>query len=403
MSKAPKANAVVGQSGGPTCVINASLAGVIEEARKHPEIQNLYGAVHAVSGILKDQFINLKKLSPKTLELLAASPSSALGSSRMKPDEQICRQIFEVFKKRNVRYFFFIGGNDSANNAYIINTMASKAGYELRAFHIPKTIDNDLLVTDHCPGYGTAARFVACALIGDDLDNRALPGIKIDCIMGRHAGFLTAAAALAKNKDDDGPHLLYFPERPVSTDKFLADVESVYKKYNRCVVAVSEGICDTDGKTWAEKIAATRDEKDAHGNIQLSGTGALADFLANQVRGRLKIKRVRADTFGYLQRSFAGLQSPVDVKEARLCGRQAVKYAMKEISGSVAIKRLPGKQYKIDLFLTSLESVAGKTKSLPDEFINSDGNGVTDAFVKYALPLAGSLPKTIFLADYPKV
>ncbi len=403
MAKAPKANAVVGQSGGPTGVINASLAGVIEEAKKHPEIQNLYGAVHAVSGILKDQFINLKKLSPKTLDMLAASPSSALGSSRMKPDEETCRQIFEVFKKRNVRYFFYIGGNDSANNAYIINSMAEKENYDLRAFHIPKTIDNDLLVTDHCPGYGTAARFVACALIGDDLDNRALPGIKIDCIMGRHAGFLTAAAALAKNKDDDGPHLIYFPERPVSMDKFLADVDSVYKKYGRCVIAVSEGICDTDGKTWAEKIAATRDEKDAHGNIQLSGTGALADFLAAQIRGSLKIKRVRADTFGYLQRSFAGLQSSVDLREARLCGRQAVKYAMKEDSGSVAIKRLPGKQYKIELFLTNLENVAEKTKSLPEEFINAEGNGVTDAFVKYALPLAGPLPKTIFLGNNPKV
>jgi len=403
MSKAPKANAVVGQSGGPTGVINASLAGVIEEAKKHPEIQNLYGAVHAVSGILKDQFINLKKLSHNTLDILAASPSSALGSSRMKPDEETCRQIFEVFKKRNVRYFFYIGGNDSANSAYIINLMAARAGYELRAYHIPKTIDNDLLVTDHCPGYGTAARFVACALIGDDLDNRALPGIKIDCIMGRHAGFLTAAAALAKNKDDDGPHLIYFPERPVSMDKFLADVDAVYKKYGRCVIAVSEGICDTDGKTWAEKIAATRDEKDAHGNIQLSGTGALADFLAAQIRGSLKIKRVRADTFGYLQRSFAGLQSSVDLREARLCGRQAVKYAMKEDSGSVAIKRLPGKQYKIELFLTNLENVAEKTKSLPEEFINAEGNGVTDAFVKYALPLAGPLPKTIFLGNNPKV
>ena len=190
---------------------------------------------------------------------------------------------------------------------------------------------------------------------------------------------------------------------PVSMDKFLADVEAVYKTYNHCAVVVSEGICDTDGVTWAEKIAATRGEKDAHGNIQLSGTGALADYLAAQVRDRLKIKRLRSDTFGYLQRSFAGLQSSVDLKEARLCGRAAVKYAMKKTSGSVAIKRLEGENYKISLFLTKLENVAEKTKSLPDEFINPDGNGVTEAFVKYASPLTGGLPKTTYLGDYPGV
>ena len=403
MSKAPKANAVVAQSGGPTGVVNASLVGVIEEAKKHPEIQNLYGAVHSISGIVKDQFIDLMKLSPETLELVASSPSSALGSIREKPDKEYCAKILEVFKRRDVRYFFFIGGNDSAGNTYIINTMAIQSGYELRAFHIPKTIDNDLLVTDHCPGYGTAAKFVACALIGDDLDNRALPGIKVDCIMGRHAGFLAAAAALARKKDDDGPHLIYVPERCISMDKFLADVEAVYKKYNRCVVAVSEGICDTDGVTWAEKIAATRGERDAHGNIQLSGTGALADYLAAQVRDKFKIKRVRADTFGYLQRSFAGFQSEVDAKEARLCGRAAVKYAIKKTSGSVAIRRLNEPEYKVELFLTELENVAERTKSLPDEFINADGNGITEAFVKYALPLADGLPKTIYLGDYPRI
>ena len=403
MSKAPKANAVVGQSGGPTSVINASLVGVIEEAKKHPEIKNLYGATHAVAGMVKNEFINLKKLSAAKLEIVAGTPSSALGSSRDKPDAEYCAKILEVFEKRDIRYFFYIGGNDSANTAHIINIMAAKAGYELRAFHVPKTVDNDLLVTDHCPGYGTAAKFEACALMGDDLDNRALPGVKIDCIMGRHAGFLTAASVLGRRKDDDGPHLVYVPERSVSMDKFLADVEAVYKKLGRCVVAVSEGICDTDGVTWAEKISKQQ-ERDSHGNIQLSGTGALADFLAAQVRGSLKIKRVRADTFGYLQRSFAGLQSSVDGKEARLCGRQAVKYAMKENSGSVAIRRIgDGKSYKIELFRTELENVAEKTKSLPDEYISADGNNITEAFVEYAMPLAGSLPKVEYLGDYPRV
>ncbi len=403
MVDAPRANAVVGQSGGPTGVINASLVGVVEEAAKHPEIGTIFGSMHAVAGMVKDDFIDLSKLSAETLETVAASPSSALGTSRDKPDEEYCRKIIEVFKKRNIRYFFYIGGNDSANTAHILNTVADEGNFDIRAFHVPKTVDNDLRVTDHCPGYGTAAKFVASAVIGDDLDNRALPGVKIDVIMGRHAGFLTAAAALGRTRDDDGPHLVYLPERGVSMEKFLGDIEAVYKRLNRCVIAVSEGMCDADSVTWAERIAETK-ERDAHGNIQLSGTGALADFLAAQVKTNLKIKRVRADTFGYLQRSFPGIQSPVDVDEARRCGRQAVKYAMEHDNGSVAIRRAGnGKDYAIELFRTELRNVAEKTKEMPAEFINAEGNGVTDAFVEYAMPLAGGLPKTEYLGGRPRV
>ncbi|MBL7215123.1 MAG: 6-phosphofructokinase [Phycisphaerae bacterium] len=397
------ANAVVSQSGGPTGVINASLVGVIEEACKHKEIDNLYGGVHAVAGIVKEHFVDLKKISLETLEKVADSPSSALGSSRDKPDEAYCQRILDVFKKRDIRYFYYIGGNDSANTCYIVNSMAEKAGYDLRAFHVPKTVDNDLLVTDHCPGFGTAGKFVACALMGDDLDNRALPGVKIDVIMGRHAGFLTGAAALAKQRQDDGPHLIYIPERPVSMDKFLGDIEAMYKKHGRCVIAVSEGICDDDHVTWAEKLAETA-ERDAHGNVQLSGTGALADFLAGQIKGKLKIKRVRADTFGYLQRSFAGLQSETDVVEARECGRLAVLYSMKADNGSVAMKRTGnGAKYGVEYFRTDLCNVAEKTKAVPDEYINADGNGMTDAFIEYAKPLVGTLPETEFLGNYPTV
>ncbi len=403
MAKAPKANAVVGQSGGPTGVINASLVGVIEEANKHPEIENLYGAIHAVAGMVKDDLIDLKKLSVKELEVVAGSPSSALGSSRDKPDAEYCAKILEVFKKRNIRYFFYIGGNDSANTAHILNTMADEVNYDIRAFHIPKTVDNDLLVTDHCPGYGTAAKYEACALMGDDLDNRALPGIKVDVTMGRHAGFLVAATALGRKKDDDGPHLIYFPERAVTMDKFLGDVERIYSKLGRCVIAVSEGICDEDGVAWAKKLAE-QEETDSHGNIQLSGTGALADFLAAQVKSKLNVKRVRADTFGYLQRSFAGLQSQVDAREARWCGRHAVQYAMEYDNGSVAIERLGnGKDYKVELFRTELKNVAEKTKSMPDEFINADGNNVTDSFIEYAMPLTGGLPETIYLGGRQRI
>jgi 6-phosphofructokinase len=403
MTSAPKANAVVGQSGGPTGVINASLVGVIEEARKHPQIETLYGAVHAVAGMVKEDFIDLTKLSAETLEVVAASPSSAIGTSRDKPDAEYCAKILDVLKKRNIRYFFYIGGNDSANTAYILNKMADDVNYDIRAFHIPKTVDNDLLVTDHCPGFGTAAKFEACALMGDDLDNRALPGVKIDVIMGRHAGFLTAATALGKTRDDDGPHLVYVPERPVSMDRFLSDVDDVVNRLGRCVVTVSEGMCDGDGVTWAKKLAEQA-ETDAHGNIQLSGTGALADFLAGQVKGNLGVKRVRADTFGYLQRSFPGIQSPVDFDEARRCGREAVKLAMAEDNGSVAIRRIGnGPDYAVELFRTELSSVAEKTKSMPEEFINADGNGITEAFVEYAMPLVGDLPRTEYLGGYPRV
>lgn len=403
MADAPKANAVVAQSGGPTGVINASLVGVIEEAKKHPEIENIYGSMHAVAGMVKDDFIDLGKLSAETLELVAASPSSAVGTSRDKPDKEYCAKIMEVFKKRNIRYFFYIGGNDSANTAYILNTVADEVDFDIRSFHIPKTVDNDLLVTDHCPGFGTAAKFEACALMGDDLDNRALPGVKIDVIMGRHAGFLTAASVLGKQREDDGPHLVYLPERPIAIEKFVADIDNVLSKLGRCVVAVSEGICDSDGVTWAKKLSEQA-EVDDHGNIQLSGTGALADFLAAEVKVNLNVKRVRADTFGYLQRSFAGLQSKVDVDEARRCGREAVKLAMEHDNGSVAIKRTGnGANYAVELFRTELKNVAEKTKSMPDEFINADGNGITDAFVEYAMPLVGGLPKTEYLGNRPRI
>jgi len=397
------ANALVSQSGGPTGVINASLVGVIEEATRHKEIDRLFGGVHAVSGIVKEHFIDLKKISVGTLQRVANSPSSALGSSRDKPNDEYCARILKVFKKHDIRYFYYIGGNDSANTCYIINNMAESQGYQLRAFHVPKTVDNDLRVTDHCPGYGTAARFVACAFIGDDLDNRALAGVKIDILMGRHAGFLTGAAALGRQRDDDGPHLVYIPERPFTMEQFLADVDGVYKKLGRCVIAVSEGVSRPDGKTYAESLAETA-ERDAHGNVQLSGTGALADYLASQVRQNLGIKRVRADTFGYLQRSFAGFQSPVDADEARRCGREAVLYSLKEDNGSVAMKRLGnGADYAVELFRTNLSNVAEHTKHVPDEFINAQGNGMTDAFVEYATPLVGELPKTEYLANYPKI
>lgn len=395
-----RGNAIVGQSGGPTAVINQSLVGVIETAAQMPEIEQLLGARHGVKGILGESFVDLFKESKETLEAVANTPSSALGSVRKKPTKDECLQMFEVMKKHNVRYFFYIGGNDSAETAFIVNQMAKESNYELRCFHVPKTVDNDLRITDHCPGYGSAAKFVASAFIGDNLDNRSLPGIKINIVMGRHAGFLTAAAALAKTRDDDGPHLIYLPERPITREQFRDEVNEVYTRLGRCVIAASEGIVDAaspDHKTFTEIIMeeAADIERDTHGNVQLSGSGALGDWLVNYLKSELGSKlRVRADTLGYLQRSFPGVISEVDAVEARNCGRKAVAFATQgDLDGSVAmIRTAQDGKYGIEYIQTDLSNMAKHTKSLPDEYINAVGNFVTPAFIDYALPLVGTLP-----------
>jgi len=398
MSSKLKGNAVVGQSGGPTGVINQSLVGVIEEVCEQDCIQDLFGAIHGVRGIVNEDFVDLKKISRHDQEDIANTPSAALGSTRDKPNQEYCHRIFDIFRKNNVRYFFYIGGNDSASTAHIVNTLAQAANYELKVFHIPKTIDNDLLVTDHCPGFGTAATFVANAVIGDDLDNRALKGIKIDIIMGRHAGFLTASAMLARRREDDGPHQIYVPERPVSMEQFSSDVEEVYSRLGRCLVVVSEGISDVDHEPWAKKIQE-KVEADAHGNVQLSGSGALADFLTATLKQGMPTTRMRADTFGYLQRSFPGLISPVDAYEARYCGRMAVYYASgPNTAGSVCLQRFgKGDRYRSETFVTTLASVAARTKSLANEYINEKGNNITQAFHEYVSPLVGRLPEVGYI------
>lgn len=383
--------ALVAQGGGPTAVINQSLVGVVLEARKFPEIRRVYGARHGVSGILKEDFLDLTQATTNNLELVAQSPASALGSTRDKPDQEYCRKLFDVLQAHEIRYFFYIGGNDSSDTCRIVNEQANQAGYELRTVHVPKTIDNDLVGTDHCPGYGSAAKFVAQAFAGCNADNRALPGVYIAVVMGRHAGFLTAASALAKKFPDDGPHLIYLPERTFDPERFVADVEATYAQHGRCIVAVSEGIQDRDGNPIITALAqGGAVEKDAHGNVQLSGTGALGDLLAGYVKSHTKIKRVRADTLGYLQRSFLGCVSEVDQHEAREVGEKAVQFAAwHNIDGSVAMDRVG--DYAIEYKLIKLEDVAAKTKHMPDSFINEAGNGITPAFLAYARPLVGDL------------
>ena len=379
---------LVAQGGGPTAVINQSLAGVVLEARRFGPVERIYGARHGVRGIVNEDFVDLTQETSHNLELVAATPASALGSTRDKPDLKYCQQIFEVLRAHGIGYFFYIGGNDSSDTVRIVSEEAQKARYSLRCMHIPKTIDNDLVVNDHTPGFPSAARFVAQAFAGANLDNAALPGVYIAVVMGRHAGFLTAASALGKKFPDDGPHLIYLPERPFTIDKFLADVKATQERFGRCVVAVSEGIHDATGQPIAAQLAKQL-EHDAHGNVQLSGSGALADLLCEELKAKIGLKRVRGDTFGYLQRSFIGCVSDVDAREAREVGEKAVQFAMwGDRDGSVVIKRVGF--YSADYELVPLATVAGKTRVMDDAFIADNGTDVTDAFRLYLRPLLGS-------------
>ena len=382
---------LIAQGGGPTAVINQSLVGAVIVSRDFPEVDAVYGAFHGVQGIVNEDFIDLGGEAAENLELIAATPGSALGSTRDKPNMKYCQEIFKVLRTHAIGTFFYIGGNDSSDTLRILAKQAANAEYALRCVHIPKTIDNDLTVNDHTPGYPSAAKFVASAFAGVNLDNRALPGVYVGVVMGRHAGFLAAASALARNYDDDGPHLIYLPERDFSMDRFIAEVKAAAGKFGRCVIAVSEGIHDASGEPMAAKLAQEV-EKDAHGNVQLSGTGALADLLCAAIRDNTDIKRVRGDTFGYLQRSFLGCVSDVDQLEARQAGERAAGFAHDgDGDGSVTLHRTgDGGNYAAEFRLSPLEDVAGKTKVMADEFIAKDAPDVTDAFVDYLKPLLGS-------------
>ena len=411
MSDLPTGNAAIGQSGGPTAVINQSLAGVVEGLQAglvaSGTVKKIYGMRHGVRGIAKDggDLVDLTSLTAETIEAIAGTPSAALGSTRDKPDDAYCAQILEGCRHNDIRYFFYIGGNDSADTCRIVSEKAAEAGYEMRCFHVPKTIDNDLKENDHTPGFASAARFVTLAHMGDALDNASLGGIKINVVMGRNAGFLTAAASLARRAretDKDAtkrpaPHLIYVPEVPFVMDHFLRDVEAVYTNLGRCQVAVSEGIQDSDGNEIGPQLMRSG-EVDAHGNVQLSGSGALGDGLADAVKKALtpaggKAPRVRADTFGYLQRCWP-VTSLVDAMEARGVGRHAATLAAEGDGGaSITIVRtssVPG-DYRSAFGRADLSAVARHARHMPEDF-SDDGNNISAAFYDYCIPLVGDLP-----------
>ena len=415
MSKLPTGNAAIGQSGGPTAVINQSLAGVVEGLQAglvaSGTVKTIFGMRHGVRGIAKDggDLIDLTGMPPAQLEAIACTPSAALGSTRDKPDDAYCARILDGCRTHDIRYFFYIGGNDSADTCRIVSEKAAEAGYELHCFHVPKTIDNDLKENDHTPGFASAARFVTLAHMGDALDNASLGGIKINVIMGRNAGFLTAAASLARGAretDKDAakrpaPHLIYVPEVPFVMDQFLSDVEAVYSSLGRCQIAVSEGIQDASGNEIGPQLMGSgvgSGEVDAHGNVQLSGTGALGDGLAAAVKAGLtpvggKPPRVRADTFGYLQRCWP-VTSAVDAIEAWGVGRHAASLAAEGDAGaSVTIVRTSNTidNYRSAFSRADLSAVARHARHMPEDF--TDGrNNVSAAFYDYCLPLVGDLP-----------
>ncbi len=395
----PAGKAVIGQSGGPTAVINKSLVGFIKEALK-ADFKEILGAKHGLQGMLNEDFVDLSKLNESQLYGIGRTPAAALGSVRKKPTEKDIEKLVSIFEKENIRNFYYIGGNDSAETAYLVAEGARSSGYEMKAFHIPKTIDNDLLETDHSPGYGSAARFVAHAFQGDDADTRSLKGIKINILMGRHAGWLTAASTLGKATEEDGPHLVYVPEKIFDIESFKKEVKEVYDSLGRCLVAVSEGVHNENGEYFLQTYAnetgsGLAGKKDSHGNIQLSGSGALGDTLVNIISENIEGARVRADTFGYLQRSFLADVSEVDAEEAERVGQHAVIASKEKDSGSVILKRQLSEEYYCEVDTVELNKVAKNTKNMPKEFLDDKKPYVTNDFFEYAMPLTGGIePKT---------
>jgi 6-phosphofructokinase 1 len=383
-----KGNLVVGQSGGPTAVINASLAGVIEEAQQHSGITGVYGMWHGIQGLLKEELIDLSRQPQAVVKGLRSTPSAALGSCRYKLKEEDFARILDLFKKHNVRYFHYIGGNDSQDTSNKISKLAQARGYELRAIGVPKTIDNDLSATDHCPGYGSVARYIATTTMDVGKDTEAIglvDNVKIIEAMGRNAGWITAASMLGKKDEDDPPHLVYVPECPITWERFLGDVQRVYDRLGYCVIVVCEGLTDADtGQTIT--ASASSIDVDSFGHRQMGG---VADTLCKEIAAKLKLK-ARFDKPGTIQRMSMALASRVDLDEAYMVGAQAVKEA---VSGKtdfmVTLVRESNGPYRCVPGLAPLEEAALAEKKMPRDFVNESGNMPTEKFVEYARPLIG--------------
>lgn len=384
-----KGACLFGQSGGPTSVINASAAGVFLEALEQDLITEIYGAKHGIRGILDELFYDIRKEDINELELLKNTPSSAMGSVRYKlspvnVNDSDYRRILEVFEKYNIRYFFYNGGNDSMDTCNKISKYLQLADYDCKIIGIPKTIDNDLNGTDHCPGYGSAAKYVATTIMELYLDTIVYDTglITIVEVMGRNAGWLTAAASLASLKGN-GPDLIYLPEVPFDTDKFVNDVAEVAKrKKGKVFVVLSEGIKDMDGRYVSEYLVSLN--RDSFGHAQLGGVATVLGGIVNEA---LNIK-VRPIEFSLLQRCAAHLASGRDIEEAFMAGKIAVQKAIAgETDKMIVFKRVPGKDYKIEFDLLDVHHAANAEKKIPSDWINEEQTGLTEKFAEYALPL----------------
>ena len=402
-----KGACIIGQSGGPTSVINASAYGVIRTALDNPNITKVYGAANGIKGVLDDVLYDMGEEDSKELELMLHTPSSLLGSVRYKlkdssEDETDYKRILEIFKKYDVRYFFYNGGNDSMDTCNKVSKYMQKVGYECRIMGVPKTIDNDLWGTDHCPGFASAAKYVATSCMEIYLDARVYDTGMICVIeaMGRHAGWLTAAAAVA-TKMGAGPDLIYLPETDFDVDTFIADVKAIYEKNNKCIVVVSEGIHDKDGKLIAE-YGAENAPKDAFGHTQLGG---LAATLVNMVKGRIPGVKTRGIEFSLLQRCAAHCASETDVQESFLAGKKAVEFAVDGVTDKmVGFERsydADGK-YVCNIKLFDLVEVANAEKKVPLEWINEAHNGLKDEYIDYVLPLIQGEPKCVYENGMPR-
>lgn len=371
---------VVAHSGGPSPVINASLLGVYEEAVRHVEIKSLLGARYGITGILNDDFIDLGSQTRPHIEAVARTPSSALGTSRQKPDLD---RILKVLRARDARWLLYTGGNGSMGTARDIDAYARHSGYELQVIGVPKTIDNDLVMTDHTPGYASTARFFAHALRDIDSDNRALPGqVEIVEILGRNVGWLAAATSLVRHDESDGPHLIYLPERSLPRDKFLGDIDRVFAKFGRCVVAVCEGQLDDNGEPFGADVRSG-----SGGQLAMN----LAHTLAKLVTGRLNI-RARSEKPGLLGRSTSAA-SEVDWQEARLCGMAALCAAVQGNGGNmVTLERRQGREYAVSTSLAPLVRVANVERPFPSEWVDREGNHILPGFRAWAAPLIGRIP-----------
>ncbi|ONI46978.1 6-phosphofructokinase [Epulopiscium sp. SCG-B10WGA-EpuloA2] len=373
------ANLLIAHGGGPTAVINASLYGAITEAKKYPEIDKIYGAIGGSSGILDENFINLKEVPEDEIEKLLKTPASALGTSRFPLYEKEYERMLQVFEKYDIKWVLFNGGNGSMDTCGKIFEVAKDKG--IGVIGIPKTIDNDIFITDHAPGFGSAARFIAQTVreIGEDV--KSLPiHVSVVEAMGRNAGWITAASALARQKEGDAPHLIYLPERPFNEKEFLEDVKKLHEKHGGVVVAVSEGLKDEQGNPVAAPIFKTE---------RATYFGDVGTHLATLVIKELGIK-ARSEKPGIAGRASIMNQSPVDVQEAVEAGRAALKSVLEGQTGMmVGVKRISNNPYKCEIILIPIKEVMMGEKIMPDEFINSKGNDVTQEFIEWVRPLIG--------------